>query len=110
MPLNERLYIFAGEDFSLSRGDNLQGSFFPTKCRPQKNGTWNADIDGDNVLVRRTLAQLPVWELEHGWICPSPGRLFCDVGGLRGAVPTASGEAEFAAGHTSGTGFSANES
>ncbi len=59
--------------------------------------------------MRRILGRLPIWELEYGWLCPNPGRLFRDVGGLWGAVPAASGEGEFAAGRTSGTGFSASK-
>src|SRR5271156_2441195 len=91
--------------FAIASGQP-EGSFVSTNCRPQKNGRWNADIDGGNVLMRRTLARLPFGELEYGWLCPNPSRLFCDVGGLWGAVPAAS---EFAAGRTSGTGFSASE-
>jgi hypothetical protein len=41
--------------FAIVRGQP-EGSFLSTNCRPQKNGTWNADIDGGNLLLRRTLA------------------------------------------------------
>src|SRR5579863_10315501 len=91
--------------FAIVRGQP-ESSFLSTICRPQKNGTWNADLDGGNLLLRRTLARLPVWELEYAWLCPNPGRLFCDVGGLWGAVPAAS---EFAAGRARGPGFRGSE-
>jgi hypothetical protein len=65
----------------------------------------NADIDQGNVLVGRILGRVAIWGLEYDWVCPNPGRLSCSVGRLRGAVPAASGEGEFAAGRTSSTGF-----
>src|ERR1700678_32009 len=94
--------------FAIARGQP-EGSFFSTNYRTQKNGTWNADIDRGNVFVHKTLARLPVWEWEYGWVCPNQCGLFCDVGGLWGVVPAASGEGEFFAGRTSATGFSASE-
>jgi len=47
--------------FALVRGQP-EGTFFSTNCRPGTNGRWNADIDGGNVLMRSTLARLPVGE------------------------------------------------
>jgi hypothetical protein len=103
--LKERLYIFAGKDFRNGR----------------RRGHWKVPsfelIAGRGGMARGMLSLTQetsrcvglgaISGKGYGWSCTNPDRLFCDVGGLRGAVPAASREGGFAAGGASGSAFNA---